>query len=375
MSARSQSLARLSRSLELATPRGRNEQHPAVAPGNARRCRTRARRPIRGPATRSVSTVLDADLRAQDVLAQTFVRRLRASSRGQDRENFLGRRAQQREQRDDASLRVVQPGERRSRRRRASRRRRTTGPAENARRPAPRNASTPNPSARARQIDAGELLIFVFAGVSYGRKRPILAEFAPVPNAPSESVSTSVAAAIHGRERPLRIAVQVQNPPHPSNSAGRRARSPRVSAIGKKTAAASTSRTVTMNQRPLSPHLGVYKFMYTMSLSILHRITGCARDGRIPAVRLVADGARHRARRVRARPCTRLSSPVAKLLLVGFTFSFVYHFCNGIRHLVWDTGRGLERAQARRSGALVVVASLLLDRRGRLARLPRDGLS
>jgi succinate dehydrogenase / fumarate reductase cytochrome b subunit len=55
-----------------------------------------------------------------------------------------------------------------------------------------------------------------------------------------------------------------------------------------------------------------------------------------------------------------LGSPLAKLLLVGFTFSFVYHFCNGIRHLVWDTGRGLERAQARRSGAVVVVAALLL---------------
>jgi succinate dehydrogenase / fumarate reductase cytochrome b subunit len=55
-----------------------------------------------------------------------------------------------------------------------------------------------------------------------------------------------------------------------------------------------------------------------------------------------------------------LSSPLAKLLLVGFTFSFVYHFCNGIRHLVWDTGRGLERAQARRSGALVIVAAVLL---------------
>jgi len=55
-----------------------------------------------------------------------------------------------------------------------------------------------------------------------------------------------------------------------------------------------------------------------------------------------------------------LSTPVAKLLLVGFVFSFVFHFCNGIRHLVWDTGRGLERAQARRSGLVVVVAAVLL---------------
>ena len=45
-----------------------------------------------------------------------------------------------------------------------------------------------------------------------------------------------------------------------------------------------------MNQRPLSPHLGVYKFMYTMSLSILHRITGCRSSGRVPPVRVVAHG-------------------------------------------------------------------------------------
>ena len=114
-----------------------------------------------------------------------------------------------------------------------------------------------------------------------------------------------------------------------------------------------------MSQRPLSPHLGVYKFMYTMSLSILHRITGCAATvGLLVFVwwlMALASGPDSYASAMQA-----LSSPIAKLLLVGFTFSFVYHFCNGIRHLVWDTGRGLERAQARRSGALVIVCSLLL---------------
>jgi len=114
-----------------------------------------------------------------------------------------------------------------------------------------------------------------------------------------------------------------------------------------------------MNQRPLSPHLGVYKFMYTMSLSILHRITGCAAAvGFLLFVwwlMALASGPAAYASAMSA-----LGSPLAKLLLVGFTFSFVYHFCNGIRHLVWDTGRGLERAQARRSGAVVVVAALLL---------------
>jgi succinate dehydrogenase / fumarate reductase cytochrome b subunit len=114
-----------------------------------------------------------------------------------------------------------------------------------------------------------------------------------------------------------------------------------------------------MSQRPLSPHLGVYKFMYTMSLSILHRITGCAAAvGFLLFVwwlMALASGPAAYAAAMRS-----LGSPFAKLLLVGFTFSFVYHFCNGIRHLVWDTGRGLERAHARRSGAAVIVAALLL---------------
>jgi len=114
-----------------------------------------------------------------------------------------------------------------------------------------------------------------------------------------------------------------------------------------------------MDQRPLSPHLGVYKFAYTMSLSILHRITGCAATVGfllfIWWLMALAAGPDSYARAMQA-----LGSPLAKLLLVGFTFSFIYHFCNGIRHLVWDTGRGLERAQARRSGMVVIVAALLL---------------
>jgi succinate dehydrogenase / fumarate reductase, cytochrome b subunit len=110
--------------------------------------------------------------------------------------------------------------------------------------------------------------------------------------------------------------------------------------------------------RPLSPHLGVYKFMYTMSLSILHRFTGLAAAfgflGLVWWLMALATGPDAYARAMRY-----LGSPLAKLLLVGFTFSFVYHFCNGIRHLVWDTGRGLERAQARRSAVLVIVCALL----------------
>jgi succinate dehydrogenase / fumarate reductase cytochrome b subunit len=99
--------------------------------------------------------------------------------------------------------------------------------------------------------------------------------------------------------------------------------------------------------------------MYTMSLSILHRITGVAATfGFLLFVWWLMSLATGHDAYDRAMRC--LDSPLGKLLLVGFTFAFIYHFCNGIRHLVWDTGRGLERAQARRSGYAVIIAALLL---------------
>jgi succinate dehydrogenase / fumarate reductase, cytochrome b subunit len=114
-----------------------------------------------------------------------------------------------------------------------------------------------------------------------------------------------------------------------------------------------------MSERPLSPHLGIYKFAYTMSLSILHRITGCVAMvgflGLVWWLMALASGPQAYASAMQL-----LSTSLAKLLLVGFAFSFIYHFCNGIRHLVWDTGRGLERAQARVSGMVVIVAAVVI---------------
>ena len=114
-----------------------------------------------------------------------------------------------------------------------------------------------------------------------------------------------------------------------------------------------------MNQRPLSPHLGVYKFMYTMTLSILHRITGVAVSvGFLVMAWWLMALASGPDAYVRAVECLR--TPIARLVLAVFALCFIYHFCNGIRHLVWDTGRGLERAQARNSGRVVIVATLVL---------------
>jgi len=69
----------------------------------------------------------------------------------------------------------------------------------------------------------------------------------------------------------------------------------------------------------------------------------------------VASGAQ-----AQARATHLLSLPVAKLVYAALIIGYCYHFVAGIRHLVWDTGRGLERAQSQRSAWLVVLVSIVL---------------
>lgn len=114
-----------------------------------------------------------------------------------------------------------------------------------------------------------------------------------------------------------------------------------------------------MPSRPLSPHLSVYKFRYTLTTSILNRFTGAALSLGLVALvcwlMAVASGAL-----VQARAQRLLSLPLARLLAAALLFALCYHLVAGVRHLVWDTGRGLERAQSQRSAWLVGIASVLL---------------
>jgi succinate dehydrogenase / fumarate reductase, cytochrome b subunit len=115
-----------------------------------------------------------------------------------------------------------------------------------------------------------------------------------------------------------------------------------------------------MTERPLSPHLSVYRMSrYTLLTSILNRATGLVLSaGLILLVYwLVAIASGANAYR-NARDV--LSLGVLKALYVILLATFSYHLFAGIRHLIWDTGRGLERAQAKRSAALVAIASILL---------------
>jgi succinate dehydrogenase / fumarate reductase, cytochrome b subunit len=114
-----------------------------------------------------------------------------------------------------------------------------------------------------------------------------------------------------------------------------------------------------MSTRPLSPHTTIYRFMHTMVLSITHRITGVALSA---GLLLLAYWLMAAARGPESYGQAQLllGQFWVKLLLAGWLFAFVYHLCNGIRHLIWDTGRSLEKADARRSAVLVIAAVLLL---------------
>jgi succinate dehydrogenase / fumarate reductase, cytochrome b subunit len=114
-----------------------------------------------------------------------------------------------------------------------------------------------------------------------------------------------------------------------------------------------------MPERPLSPHLSVYKFKYTLVTSILNRVAGLALSlGLLMLVYwlvTLAAGAR-----AYAHARTILALGVCKLIYLCLIGAFVYHLLAGIRHLVWDCGIGLERASARRSAWLVMALSVLL---------------
>ncbi len=115
----------------------------------------------------------------------------------------------------------------------------------------------------------------------------------------------------------------------------------------------------TTRERPLSPHLQVYRLLFTMVLSGLHRITGLVLGlgALLLAYWLIALASGPEAY---ATAQWLLGSWLGRLVVLGFTFSLFYHLCNGVRHLWWDTGRGLEIDEARRSGVAVVAISIAL---------------
>ena len=112
-------------------------------------------------------------------------------------------------------------------------------------------------------------------------------------------------------------------------------------------------------ERPISPHLQVYKPQITSVLSIFHRITGVALTfGLILLVAWIFTlslGEEYFEYFVMF-----IKSWFGLLILFGFTFALNYHLCNGIRHLFWDAGYGYEIETVHKIGLSVLVVSFLL---------------
>ncbi len=111
-------------------------------------------------------------------------------------------------------------------------------------------------------------------------------------------------------------------------------------------------------ERPLSPFMQ-YRWQYTNTTSILHRITGVLLSvGFLVLVYWLAALAGGPERYARAMDC--LGSPLGQAALGGALLAFCFHLLNGVRHLFFDAGRGFELATARRSARAVWVAAVLL---------------
>ena len=112
-------------------------------------------------------------------------------------------------------------------------------------------------------------------------------------------------------------------------------------------------------QRPLSPHLQIYKPQITSILSILHRGTGIVLSvGSIILVLWIVTLTLGESTYLMYSNI--INNWFGKFIIFGFTFALFYHLSNGIRHLFWDAGYGYELNHAYISGISVIISSLLL---------------
>ncbi len=112
-------------------------------------------------------------------------------------------------------------------------------------------------------------------------------------------------------------------------------------------------------ERPLSPHLQVYRPQLTSVLSIGHRIAGV---GLMAGTLLLTYWLVAAAQGPTAYETLQvwLASPLGKVLLLGWSVCLFYHLLNGVRHLLWDAGWGFELSQAYATGWIVAAGTVVL---------------
>ena len=113
------------------------------------------------------------------------------------------------------------------------------------------------------------------------------------------------------------------------------------------------------SNRPLSPHLQVYRPQLTSVLSITHRATGIGLSfGIILLITWLVAAAAGENYFIIVNSI--VTSWFGKLVLLGFTWALFYHLCNGIRHLFWDAGFGFELSTVYKSGYATIAGSIIL---------------
>lgn len=112
-------------------------------------------------------------------------------------------------------------------------------------------------------------------------------------------------------------------------------------------------------KRPLSPHLQIYRWQITNSLSILHRLTGVALSvGTLLLLYWLVAAALGPSAFATAQAV--IGSWFGRLLLFGWSVALFYHLSNGLRHLAWDAGYGFTLPEVTRSGIAVLGATAVL---------------
>ncbi|MFK7902106.1 MAG: succinate dehydrogenase, cytochrome b556 subunit [Nitratireductor sp.] len=119
------------------------------------------------------------------------------------------------------------------------------------------------------------------------------------------------------------------------------------------------SKANTGGNRPLSPHLSVYKLIPTMLMSILHRVTGAALYmGTLVVAWWLVSAATGEQYFNFVNGF--LGSWFGRIILLGFTWALVHHAIGGLKHLVQDTGRALEKTFTTKMAKLQIVASVII---------------
>lgn len=116
---------------------------------------------------------------------------------------------------------------------------------------------------------------------------------------------------------------------------------------------------MTSRNRPLSPHLQIYRLPLLAIMSIVHRMTGVVLSiGTLLLVYWLGSAAY--GPEAYARAVQVIGSPIGLLALFGWTVALYYHAINGIRHLLWDIGKNFELPKAYQSGYVVLALTAIL---------------